>query len=318
MVVIRTAALSIDNCNEIVRLWNRNFGEQYRITENMFMERVFKDKDFFPGGSFLLFLAGELKGFIISKINSNGLPGYEDCAWISCMVTDSSMQGKGYGKALYQMAEAALLKTGIKKIILGGECCNFFSGIPQPTAHSIGLFEKQGYTVNREEYEHYGLMADVSAIDFDIYNTAVNCDARYYSKALEGSETQQLDGFFKECFPGRWDFEVMGFLKHGGAPENVIVLMQEDEIVGFSKIDISGSEDDLLIYGPSRGSLGPIGVSEAVRGKGLGKKILLDSLKILKQRGARNVIIDWTVLKDFYGQFGFKPWRTYRGAYKQF
>lgn len=301
-----------------MKLWNSNFGEQYHITENMLITKAFKDKDLFLDGSFLIYDADEPAGFIISKINSCGLPGYEDCAWISSMAVDSGLQGRGYGKALYQMAEDALLKAGVKKIFLGGECNNFFSGIPQPTAHSIGLFEKQGYTINREEHEHYDLMADVSAIDFEIYNTAVNCDVIYYSKALESSESEQLDKFFKESFPGRWEFEVMGYLKFGGAPENIVVLKQKDEIVGFCKINISSSADDALLYGPSRGSLGPIGVNESVRGKGLGKKILLDSLKILKLRGAHNVIIDWTVLKDFYGRFGFTPWRSYRGAYKQF
>jgi predicted N-acetyltransferase YhbS len=59
------------------------------------------------------------------------------------------------------------------------------------------------------------------------------------------------------------------------------------------------------------GQLGPIGVSKDVRGKGYGGCLLDASLLHLHMRGIRGCVIDWTDLVNFYGKFGFKPYREY-------
>ena len=63
--------------------------------------------------------------------------------------------------------------------------------------------------------------------------------------------------------------------------------------------------------GQSWGSLGPIGVSTAVRGSGRGGYLLGSALQILRDRGCQRTIIDWTTLTDFYGKFGFEVSRSY-------
>lgn len=111
----------------------------------------------------------------------------------------------------------------------------------------------------------------------------------------------------------------MGYLDQNGELKNLLLLWHNQKIVGFCKVFVSEGPSDLdELYGSFWGSLGPIGISEEIRGKGLGKRLLHDSLQFLQRRGAHNVLIDWTVLKDFYGEFGFKPWRTYCGASKRF
>ena len=67
-------------------------------------------------------------------------------------------------------------------------------------------------------------------------------------------------------------------------------------------------------WSPHQAGLGPIGVSEHVRGQGLGGRLLAASLHELAQGGARTCVIDWTSLVDFYGKFGFRPVRAYRRA----
>jgi predicted N-acetyltransferase YhbS len=59
------------------------------------------------------------------------------------------------------------------------------------------------------------------------------------------------------------------------------------------------------------GQLGPIGVSKDVRGKGYGGALLDAGLGYLRDQGVRGCVIDWTDLVDFYGKFGFKPYREY-------
>ena len=66
------------------------------------------------------------------------------------------------------------------------------------------------------------------------------------------------------------------------------------------------------------GGLGPIGIAKKIRGKHVGDYILNQSLQQLRKIGAVRVNIDWTILKDFYGQFGFEVERPYLAAYKEF
>lgn len=300
---------------DIVQLWNSNFDIQYHVTEKMILQKIFNDRDVFEEGSFLLTDGLKLAGLIAAKLNKSRLPGYEDCAWISTLVVDGKYRNMGYGSTIYCKAEEKLREKGIKKIILGGELDNFFSGIPQPTEQSMEFFRKKGYVLNPDE--HYDLIRDVSEIDFDQLNVPLNNDEAYSTREMASGDKEKLGAFFDQSFPGRWKHEVMGYVENGGDLRNVLILWHNEEVVGFCKIHISESSSDLdEVYGSRWGSLGPIGLRQDARGKGLGSRILRDALKFLQCRGGKNVKIDWTILKDFYGQFGFKPLRTYRGAYK--
>lgn len=78
-------------------------------------------------------------------------------------------------------------------------------------------------------------------------------------------------------------------------------------VCGFCKIAVQPG---------GRSGLGPIGIAAGVRGRRLGELLLQRSLLQLRALGAHTVCIDWTILKEYYGKFGFLPERTYRGGMK--
>ncbi len=315
MIIIGIKKISEDYFEGILNLWKNNFGEEFRVTENMLREKIFEDIDTFKEGSYVLLIDNEIKGIIVTKVNRHGLEEYKDCAWISTLLIDGKLQNRGYGSKLLNMAEEKLEDYGIRKIYLGGEMNNFFSGIPAPQMEKIDFFRKRGYFVNNED--HYDLMADVSKIDFDELKVKKNESNEFKTFEFTIDYKQKLDEFFDKTFPGRWKYEMDQYIQKNEELRNILILLHKDEVVGFCKIFIAEKESEYtLIYGENYGSLGPIGISESFRGKGVGNRILCDSLKLLKRRGAHNVLIDWTILKDFYGQFGFKPFKTYRGGYK--
>ena len=122
---------------------------------------------------------------------------------------------------------------------------------------------------------------------------------------------KELLGFLEREFPGRWVFEAKEAITEGKDPESIVILWDKDktEIVGYCMLSV-----DERGYG----GLGPIGIAKKIRGKHVGDYILNQSLQQLRKIGAVRVNIDWTILKDFYGQFGFKAERLYRAAYKEF
>ncbi len=66
------------------------------------------------------------------------------------------------------------------------------------------------------------------------------------------------------------------------------------------------------------GGLGPIGIAKKNQGKTCWRLYFKSVAQQLRKIGAVRVNIDWTILKDFYGQFGFKAERLYLAAYKEF
>ena len=122
--------------------------------------------------------------------------------------------------------------------------------------------------------------------------------------------------FFEAEFPGRWRHDTL--LRIEQDPDSVLLLWEGGEVVGFSVVQTQGMGRPSAgavwrrSLGPDWGALGPIGIAARLRGQGIGRAFLADALRRLQARGARRMIIDWTVLTDFYGQFGFVPTRTYK------
>ena len=59
------------------------------------------------------------------------------------------------------------------------------------------------------------------------------------------------------------------------------------------------------------GQLGPIGVSQGCRGAGYGAACWTRACAACAMPGVDGCVIDWTSLLDFYGKFGFQPYRQY-------
>ena len=297
-------------------LWNRCFSKAYKVDAFLLGQKLWTDPSFYGPASLACKKDGRLAGAIVCKLSDNRMPEYQNTAWLSTLFVAPEERQKSIGSTLFQKAEVALREAGVIKVLAGGELNNFFSGIPEPSEASRGLFTKMGFTLNTEE--HYDLMANASQIDFESLPLKYNKSQAYLTRPYQPEDRKALESFFDSEFPGRWKLEIMDFIEGGGNPEHLLVLVNESQVKGFCKIHVCEKASGMGLYlGSSWGSLGPVGIALELRGSGFGNRLLRDSLVYLKQQGAGNVNIDWTILKGFYGQFGFQPWRTYLGAYKR-
>lgn len=289
--------------------WNNIFSKRYKATEKSINDKIFSDPELFLEGSFLLIEDKAVRGMIVTKINKGILKEYTNCAWITTLFVDEALQNNHWGGKLLYASEEALFAKGVRKILLGGDMSNFFSGIPDPNEYKKVFFEKKGYCLNEES--HYDLMEDVSLIDFEKLKVSMNNSQIYKTVQFKMEYYSKLKSFFDSSFPGRWKQEMLEYIATANEEaSDLLIMLCQDKIIGFCKV-FTGIKNTSCF-----GGLGPIGLNEEYRGKGLGNRLLKDSLQILKERGAGDVLIDWTILKDFYGQFGFKPFRTYLGGYK--
>lgn len=302
---------------QIAEIWNDSFEPCYHVSRNILRKKITEDRDLFQAGTLVCRDEDRVVGFLVAKTADNDLPDYQNSAWLSSLCVAKDYRGRGLGTLMYRKAEDELKKAGVKKIMAAGEINNFFSGIPSPAPQQTLFFTKNGFQLN--ESVHYDLVNDVAMIDFDHLTVPMNHSDEFVTRPLTVCDIPALERFFDNEFPGRWKYEIMGYIKNGGDLNRVLVLCSAREVKGFCKIFASQKSSDEFTaqLGEYWGALGPIGIARDIRGMGLGNRLLCDALKYLKEAGARNVNIDWTALKGFYGQFGFTPWRTYLGAYKE-
>lgn len=301
--------LEVSDAGEVYELCRGTFREEYHITEERILESLFEDPDFSAEESKKIVdeKNGRMIGFIGVKVSHNEQL-YPASAWISIFAVKKEEQGKGYGTMVLNQVCQSLHKNGINKIYVGQDFNNFFSGIPDPDEGKEIFFKKNGFTLNRDR--HFDLEADITDNRLiDSFDTS-SFDKEFTVASYKDNKKELL-GFLEREFPGRWVFEAEEAIAEGKDPESIVILWNQDktEIVGYCMLSV----DD-----KGYGGLGPIGIAKKIRGKHVGDYILNQSLQQLRKIGAVRVNIDWTILKDFYGQFGFKAERLYLAAYKEF
>ena len=283
------------------------FEKQYRITEEALERKLWKAPDYSRECSSKAVRAsdGALLGVAAVKVSQdNSL--YPNTAWLSMLAVRREEQGKGIGSMLLKEVCRKLSEQGIQKIYVGQDFQNFFSGIPEPDEARCRFFRNLGFVLNQDE--HYDLEADIARNRrIDEFDPAP-FQKQYQAQVYQGEERELL-GFLKREFPGRWVSETEEALNAGIDPNRILVLWDQtkSEILGYCMLSVDAN---------GWGGLGPIGIAKQIRGCHVGNYLLHQALLKLREIGADRVRIDWTILKDFYGQFDFKPVRSYRAAYK--
>lgn len=201
----------------------------------------------------------------------------------------------------------ALRAKGAKALVVGMDSGHFLPGLPVEMESTARILESFGFVGG-------GVANDLER-DLRDYEAPLATDAEF--RTLIEEDVQALDAFFIREFPGRWRFDVMGKVSVEG-PSTVFGLFLQGVLEGFALLQSDGCRKPIggAVWrndlGPDWGSLGPIGISAAVRGHGHGNALLGQALAELRRRGARQSIIDWTSLVDFYGAHGFAVTRRYR------
>lgn len=288
------------------------FPKEYLVTKQKIRTNLFEDPEFDPQCSVCIRdrETDRMIGFAGVKIAANQ-ELYPDAAWISICGVAKRYQNHGYGTLLMKKTLEKLKEKGIRKVYLGQDFANFFSGIPAPTKRKEEFFRRLGFTLN--DCEHYDLEGDttgnVKIENFDTTPWQHRCVTDTYH-----GEREALLSFLHREFPGRWEYEAEMALQEQKDPREIVMLWTPDrnELVGYCMLTVDKDEQGGKT---GRGGLGPIGIAQKIRGNHVGDFILHQSLLQLRELGVITVNIDWTILKDFYGQFDFYAARTYRAAY---
>lgn len=298
--------------SKILDLWNQFHPERYRIDENVLRINTV-DADTFDWGTSLVDVDfdGDVRAFISVKKapSKHHKVGDPDAVHLSAIAfTDAT-----HAIDLMSDAKKTLRQRGVTSILFGMDSRHFWPGVPTDVPALNNFLTIEGFDLTGE---YFDVERDLSNYQPPRPMPTENVEFR----VLTENDRRSLERFFDREFPGRWRYDILWKIEREGGYNGLVGLFHKGEVHGFAAIQDSSTKfpiggavwrNDL---GEHWGALGPIGVSQQVRGEGWGGALLAAGLLELKARGTKQCIIDWTTLGEFYGKHGFEKSRLYRSA----
>lgn len=293
--------------NLIKDIWNEEYALIFPISDAL-IER--NTQNAYLEASFIAKENDEIVGFIISKIYEDEYHklDYKDVGWISLIFVKPMYRNRGIGSILINRVESEFIKLRKKIIYIGKDFYNFFPGLPIDLKKHLGWFEKRGY---KRLYNTCDL----------IRNKDKNIPLKNQNIQYVFANTLKKDdviNFLEDNWPGRWTKEAVDYYEQGGDGGEYLVGLDGEKVCAFAKVNFPNTPTKLISYNltwrekfNSLGGIGPLGVNINYRGQKIGYDIIAFAVNSLTEKGADNIIIDWTNLLDFYRKFDFEVWKSY-------
>ncbi len=296
----------------IAAVWNAACGPDLAITEVAAEYNTRPTTGGVQAGRVAL-ADGAPVGFVhASVLQGDPVVTSPEVGWVDAIAVVPDHQRQGIGQALLAWAEDWLVGQGARRIRLGGSMRPFVPGPPTESGVKE-FFIRRGYQAQPGHETAWDLahrLADYVSPSSARAKTPVEV------RQAQPEDAEALLAFLRREFPGRWRFEYEEHLAEGGRISDYMILVSANGIDGSSQLTFEDSLRPLDRFFMHRlprpwGQLGSIGVSEARRGLGYGGALLDGGLRCLRDAGVNGCVIDWTGLLEFYGKFGFKPYRRY-------
>lgn len=291
----------------LTEMLNNFIPDAYKVSSELVTKHTVKSPLFDWGSSIVIYKEEVPVAFVAVKKSAGRLYSGPDidAAHITALAFTEAEAGVD---AMAHVKEI-LKNRGATKLHFGQDNLHIFPGCPLD-AKGLELFLTiEGFEKGSECVD---LERDLSG--FEALNPSGDgCEFR----PLQEKDRESMLRFFEKTFPSRWRYDVLQSVSNDGIEHSVFGLLVDGHVEGFALLQDQSTANPIgggvwhNSLGPNWGSLGPIGISKHIRGKGLGGALLGQGLNELKRRGVQRCIIDWTTLVDFYGKFGFQPTRRY-------
>lgn len=319
--MITVASYRSELAPDLLAVWLAAFGDRYPMIPALWDAITAGDPSFRDSDGLVAMRDGRPVGFALAKRFREDFPGcerFKPVGYLTLMAVHPEHQRQGIGTMLLEAAEARFRAEGATKVVLGGSFHHVVPGIPVALADApepaLAFFEARGYVRGKEVWDVRRDLAVPPALP-----ALPELPDGVVLRPMRPEEGPAMLAFLNREFAGRWPRDVAHHLASGEPAAHVFGLFVDGEPQGFVLLHPPGSPGALRWAGfiPGISALGPIGVGSGVRGKGMGLALLVRALEQLRDWGAKETVIDWTDLLDFYGRCGFTPWLRYVLAQKE-
>jgi ribosomal protein S18 acetylase RimI-like enzyme len=308
----------------VLAIWNAALGARFPLSRDLFVQNGVRDPHVRPEACWLATVPGQADavGFCLAKVVREpiGADGWlPQRGWVSLLAVDPDYQRRGVGSALLACAEQYLRAQRRTVITLGGDPNHFLPGVPADRG-ALAFFRSAGYAFAADAYD---LRRALSRRMPPTPEPGLPIARGVTIRLLQPADAPRLLAFLDEVFPGRWRYTVGRVLQQGGSIGDIMGVVAANRVVGFAQLYhphsrwIGPSVAWTWGLGRLTGGIGPMGLASSFRGRGLGLALLDRSVRRLAQLGVREIVVDWTGLRDFYGRLGFSVWRRYRQGEKR-
>ena len=292
-------------------LWTRACGKAFTLPPRAIAYNTHPCLGAVQAGQFA-FVDTKPSGFVMaSLLRDDPRVSPPDFGWIDALVVVPEFRRRGIGRALLAWGEAWLRGRGCTTARLGGSLRAFLPGLPAELG-STDFFHAGGYVARNQNAEVWDLGRDLREYTSPTFVRNLNASIR----PVLSQDIDALRDFYLREFPGRWRYEFEQHLRDGARLSDYMILVTPRGIEACCLMTLEDSLRPIERFYPSPlrppwGQVGTIGVSADRRRGGYGSALLDAALCHLRERGVRGCIIDWTVLVEYYGRFGFVPHRRY-------
>lgn len=313
MSLISLSLQDADTLHKMLLIWNAAAHSDYLINERLLAYNVIPSTGETVAGRLAL-LDGEAVGFVLACARPEA--PLSPLGWVSALAVCPAAQRQGAGAALLNWAEDWLKQHRCPRIRIGGNFRPFAPGLPDAMGGNLPFFEKRGYQPPASQPCEYDLARSLKEYQ-PFYAKPAHADL---IPMQAGQETLLLEFLGRE-YPGRWQMEAQEFVKNGGRARDYLLLYVNNQVEGFCRITLEDSERPVERFYPQRlsrpwGQFGPLGVSKALRGQGLGGYLIDAAALQMQSLGVDGCVIDWTALTGLYRKFGFNLYNQYLSLFK--
>lgn len=251
-----------------------------RLSYSLIFEKTFGDEDFDPETALIGFLDDVPAAFWLGIVRKG--TGYH-----KLFAVRPQFRNMGIGTAMLEEMEKKLVDRGAREIRVCEGAPNYFMpGLDPRYTSALLFFDKRGY---QKFDETYNLTADLCDIEPDEeLERKLLADFSIMVRRASRHDRDAILDFISSEFHG-WEGEVQIALEN--EPPTIFIAELNGRVVGFSAHECNNM---------GTGWFGPMGTSKTLRGKGIGRALLLRSLEDLKRMGFKQAIIPWVGPVKFY------------------
>jgi predicted N-acetyltransferase YhbS len=320
---------TVEDTAAVVSLWNESIGERYPLRPDVLRALLGDDPSHQPDDA--LVAADErseaIVGFgylTVTRLPDSELDPFRSRAHLQALVVHPSWRRSGIGRRLAAALVDVDVAAGQSTVEAGGGFFYLWPAIPADLPDAVPFAQALGLTPAGTTFD---LLGDVRSVALDDQARGALAAADVRVDHATATDRGPLLRYLDREFGGEWWHDIRWALDEGLDPSRIVLLRGREgergeggEIVGHARIHLP--EDAPLgppLFWTARlegrtGGLGPIGVAARLRGRGLGRALLVAALDEVRRAGMEAAVIDATSLEGFYGPLGFRPWMTFRHA----
>ncbi|MCS6829940.1 MAG: GNAT family N-acetyltransferase, partial [bacterium] len=276
----------------VLKLWNECMGAQFPLDSALFEQNVLRDAHFDPEAVWVVERdSGVLLAYAHAKVCKEPLGSagmMPEHGWVGALAFRPDEEGVQAARQLLQTALNWLRVKGRAHVSYGSDPAHLFPGVPAEQTLHQQLLREAGFSI--AEHAVVDLVRELAdyLVPEEVEANLHRLRDEYAIRSCTPEDVPALLRFLQKEFPGRWYYETAKRLEVEDDPRDILLLTQGEEVVGFCHTFHRGSKRiGPSIYwrkllGEAYGGLGPIGLAESTRGKGLGLALLCKGVEYVK------------------------------------